>query len=85
MLHNKRCFKLYSQGPCSAGAWLALKRQSKTDMWEENRSKEGVCECMPGYKETIRTENNKNVTQCIGPTVVLAEFLNKNYFMFTTN
>lgn len=82
ILYKNKCYKLYTKGPCVRGAWLAPKRQKKEETWlENNRRKEGVCECMPGYVKSIRTLNNKKITECTSPTVILAEYLNnRNIF-----
>lgn len=74
--YGKRCFRLYSQGPCQDGAWIAVKRQTKSG---HSSVKEGVCECMPGYKER-RTSKDGESVECVSPAVILAEFLNKNYY-----
>lgn len=81
VIYNNRCYKLYTQGPCPEGAWIAPKRHKKTELWDDNNSKEGVCECVPRYTQTSRTFKNKTVTEiiCIPPTVILAEYLNKNF------
>ncbi|KAK5643584.1 hypothetical protein RI129_007429 [Pyrocoelia pectoralis] len=76
VMYNNRCFKLYSQTPCPTGAWLVIKRQSKG--WENSKRNEGVCECMPGYKQNAATSNDGGDIDCAGPTIALAEFLNHN-------
>lgn len=85
ILFNNQCYKLYSQEPCKPGAWLAVKRQSKPLVHTKTEINIGICECMPGYKESIKIVNNNNETSCIAPTVVLAEFLNKNYYLYSSN
>ncbi|KAK4886078.1 hypothetical protein RN001_002349 [Aquatica leii] len=74
VLFNNQCFKIYSQSPCPSGAWLVIQRQSKASDFLPH---EGVCECMPGYKETILNNSEKEEIKCNGPTVALAEFLNR--------
>ncbi|XP_022912789.2 uncharacterized protein [Onthophagus taurus] len=77
------CYKLYTQGPCVKGAWLAPKRRPRDGLWgdedEENEENTGFCECMPGYTSTIRMVRNKIVVDCLSPTVILADYLNKNF------
>lgn len=80
LVYENRCYKLYTQGPCAKGAWIVPKRQGKEELWTESKNKKGVCDCMPGYAKSVRTYNGKNITECISPTVLIADFLNKNYF-----
>lgn len=87
---NKTCYKLYTQGPCTAGEWLVAQRMPKNPLWydtEESRPK-ARCECRPGYKRTVDSseadaddlENNSLVSPngCQPPAVRLAKFLNEN-------
>lgn len=83
-LYKNQCFKLYSRGPCSAGAWLVIKRQNKISMWSEGSSKEATCECMPGYKEIKTVQGEESLIKCIAPAVVLADFLNKSHYSSTS-
>lgn len=76
VLYKNKCYKLYTKGPCVRGAWLAPKRQKKEQIWTEDGPKEGVCECMPGYVKSVRRYNEKKITECVSPTVILADYLN---------
>lgn len=76
ILYKNKCYKLYTKGPCVRGAWLAPKRQKKEQIWTEERTKNGICECMPGYVKSVRRYNEKKITECISPTVILADYLN---------
>lgn len=76
ILYKNRCYKLYTKGPCVRGAWLAPKRQKKEQIWMEDDIKEGICECMPGYVKSVRRYNERKITECASPTVILADYLN---------
>lgn len=76
--YRKRCYKLYTQGPCQKGAWMAPKRYKK-ELWESEGGNEGICECIPGYTRTIRTLGNVTEMACMPPTVILADYLNRNF------
>lgn len=78
--YENRCYKLYTQGPCAKGAWLVPKRHHKEEIWTESRRKWGMCDCMPGYTRSLKITDGKNSTECISPTVIIAEYLNKNFF-----
>lgn len=80
LVYENRCYKLYTQGPCAKGAWIVPKRQGREELWTESKKKQGICDCMPGYTKSVRTYNNKNVTECVSPTVLLADYLNRNYY-----
>lgn len=81
LVYENRCYKLYTQGPCAKGAWIVPKRQGREELWTESKKKQGICDCMPGYTKSVRTyNNNKNVTECVSPTVLLADYLNRNYY-----
>ncbi|GJQ82868.1 hypothetical protein Trydic_g2606 [Trypoxylus dichotomus] len=83
VLFKDKCYKLYTQGPCSKGAWLTPVRHRKEDIWtEEVDRRTGACDCMPGYTKNLRTVNEKVVVECLSPSVILADYLNKNYVSF---
>ncbi|XP_076387618.1 uncharacterized protein LOC100876616 [Megachile rotundata] len=84
---NKTCYKLYTQGPCTAGEWLVAQRMPKPTLWQSKESEpKARCECRPGYKritensEISELENNNLLSSgsCQPPTVSLAKFLNEN-------
>ncbi|XP_975550.1 uncharacterized protein LOC664451 [Tribolium castaneum] len=77
--YRKRCYKLYAQGPCPKGAWMAPKRYKKQELWDSEGGNEGTCECVPGYTRTIRTFRNVTEMACMPPTVILADYLNRNF------
>lgn len=80
VLFRKKCYKLYTQGPCSRGAWILPKRAKKVDeIWTEKKSRDGYCDCMPGYTKIIRTKNERLIAECLSPTVRLAEYLTRNF------
>ncbi|KAL3266190.1 hypothetical protein HHI36_010373 [Cryptolaemus montrouzieri] len=66
--YQGKCHKLYSQGPCRRGSWIAPQRATL--------GKEGACECLPGYSKQW---NENNELECMPPIVIIAEFLNKTY------
>ncbi|XP_043529622.1 uncharacterized protein LOC122539081 isoform X1 [Frieseomelitta varia] len=83
---NKTCYKLYTQGPCTAGEWLVAKRMPKQSLWEnEETETRARCECRPGYKritensQIAELESNNLLSPggCQPPTVSLAKFLNE--------
>ncbi|XP_053995962.1 uncharacterized protein LOC128885747 isoform X1 [Hylaeus anthracinus] len=86
VLINKTCYKLYTQGPCTAGEWLLPKRMPKPTLWENESESRASCECRPGYKRITETsqvsevESNNLLSSggCEPPTVSLAKFLNEN-------
>lgn len=80
--YENRCYKLYTQGPCTKGAWIIPKRHSKEEIWTEGVRKQGICDCMPYYTKIV---SGKNVTECASPTVTLADYLNKNYVLRAQN
>lgn len=83
VLFKNKCYKLYTQGPCTKGAWLTPVRHRKEDIWtEEVDRRTGACDCMPGYTKTLRTIKERVVIECLSPSVILADYLNKNYFSF---
>ncbi|KAK9710696.1 protein of unknown function (DUF4789), partial [Popillia japonica] len=83
VLFNDKCYKLYTQGPCDKGAWLTPVRHRKEDIWtEEVDRRTGACDCMPGYTKTLRTVEEKVIVECLSPSVILADYLNKNYVSF---
>ncbi|XP_070492804.1 uncharacterized protein [Chironomus tepperi] len=65
------CFKLYSRGPCGNGQWL-----------ERDKDHKGPgsikCQCKPGYMPFDNLETEYGVSGCLGPTVMIARFLNGN-------
>lgn len=78
--YNKECHKMYMQGPCPRGSWLVPRRQSREELFSDgNGELSGYCECIPGYKRTVRASERKNVTVCISPEAILANYLNKNF------
>lgn len=99
VLFRGKCYKLYGQGPCARGAWLVPRRRGKKDLyWNDSavqvgtsvRKREGYCDCMPGYTKLIRRiehqgppESRKTVAECLSPTVLLADYLNKNFFAYS--
>ncbi|XP_076646485.1 uncharacterized protein LOC143355515 isoform X1 [Halictus rubicundus] len=83
---NKTCYKLYTQGPCTAGEWLVTKRMPKPNLWEKEEPElKARCECRPGYKrvtgslEVSELESNSLLSPsgCQPPAVSLAKFLNE--------
>lgn len=84
LFYESRCYRLYTQGPCAKGAWITPKRHGKQEIWTESKRKQGVCDCMPGYTKSVRSVSGKNVTECLSPTVILADYLNKNFFLMST-
>ncbi|KAJ8963919.1 hypothetical protein NQ314_005247 [Rhamnusium bicolor] len=77
--YNNECHKMYMQGPCPRGSWLVPMRQGKEELFTNgNGERFGVCECIPGYMRTVRTSEHTNITVCMSPTVILADFLNRN-------
>lgn len=85
VMYKGVCYKLYSQGPCSAGAWIVPKREGRQELWTESNRKEGVCECMPYFTKTVQVLSGKNSTECVPPSVTLANYLNRNYRAVTQN
>ncbi|XP_020277548.1 multiple epidermal growth factor-like domains protein 10 isoform X1 [Pseudomyrmex gracilis] len=89
---NRICYKLYTQGPCSAGEWLVAQRMPRSlSLWQdgEPRKPKARCECRPGYKRIVETSNeaadellesNSLISSngCQPPAVSLAKFLNDN-------
>lgn len=84
---NKTCYKLYTQGPCTAGEWLVARRLPKPILWKnEEPEPRARCECRPGYKriteslEASELESNSLLSPggCQPPAVSLAKFLNEN-------
>lgn len=80
LVYENRCYKLYTQGPCAKGAWIVPKREGREELWTESKKKQGICDCMPGYTKSVRVYNGRNVTECISPTVLTADYLNRNYY-----
>ncbi|XP_066150048.1 uncharacterized protein [Euwallacea fornicatus] len=76
--YGEKCFKLYSQGPCSKGEWLSPAREGKELLTEEDKD-EGVCECIPGNIQRLKTVGNELLKECLPQTAVLAEFLNRTF------
>lgn len=76
--HGNMCYKLYSQGPCQKGAWLAPQRQGRELLSDED-DRLGVCECTPGNVRKVRMIGDKRTTECLLPTSVLADYLNRNF------
>lgn len=81
ILFKNKCYKLYTQGPCVRGAWIVPKRQKKEELWDSNNNerKQAYCDCMPGYTRRTTVGNRRNTTECLSPTVILADYLNKNF------
>lgn len=84
---NKICYKLYTQGPCTAGEWLVAQRTPKSRLWQKESRSKARCECRPGYKRIVESsealeelESNALISPngCQPPTVSLAKFLNEN-------
>lgn len=82
---NKTCYKLYTQGPCTAGEWLVARRMPKQSLWKNEGSEPRArCECRPGYKRItdgpqiseLESNNLFSLGGCQPPTVSLAKFLN---------
>nr|XP_023030160.1 uncharacterized protein LOC111518060 isoform X2 [Leptinotarsa decemlineata] len=82
---GNECHKMYTQGPCFRGSWLVPKRDGREGRQEQElfsegwKERVGLCECIPGYRRSIRMVGQKNVTLCMSPTVMLAEYLNGTY------
>lgn len=71
---------MYTQGPCFRGSWLVPQREGKQDLYNDGSAERmGICECIPGYKRSFRSVGDKNVTVCLSPTVMVADYMNKNY------
>lgn len=90
---NKKCYKLYTQGPCTVGEWLVARRIPKNELWvNEEPQPKAICECRPGYKrvteslEAIEMESSNVVSlgECQPPTVTLARLLNTNVKMMNS-
>ncbi|KAJ8919330.1 hypothetical protein NQ315_003914 [Exocentrus adspersus] len=78
--YNNECHKMYVQGPCPRGSWLVPRRQGREELFTAADGElSGYCECIPGYKRTIRSSAHKNVTVCMSPTAILADYLNRNF------
>lgn len=85
---NRTCYKLYTQGPCTAGEWLVAQRTSKSRLWQEEEARpKARCECRPGYKritgsaevfEELESNSLISPNGCQPPAVSLAKFLNEN-------
>ncbi|XP_023030159.2 uncharacterized protein [Leptinotarsa decemlineata] len=82
---GNECHKMYTQGPCFRGSWLVPQRDGREGRQEQElfsegwKERVGLCECIPGYRRSIRMVGQKNVTLCMSPTVMLAEYLNGTY------
>lgn len=76
--YREKCYKLYSQGPCAKGAWLAPQREGK-EFLEDQDDKTAICECIPGNIRRVRMIGNSRLTECLPQTSVLAEYLNQNF------
>lgn len=71
---------MYTQGPCFRGSWLVPRREGKQEIFSDrNAERVGLCECIPGYTKSFRSIGDKNMTVCLSPTVLLADYMNKNY------
>jgi len=85
---NETCYLLYTKGPCSTGQWLVPTREGKQRYEQVGWKKQlkAICECRPGYKpiKTIvsrdKTANVIYTEECQSPSVILARFLNHNYY-----
>jgi hypothetical protein len=86
---NETCYLLYTKGPCSTDQWLVPVRQGKQLYEQGGRKKQlkAICECRPGYKLTkttvgrdVKTGSAIYIEQCQSPSVMLARFLNQNYY-----
>jgi len=86
---NETCYLLYTKGPCSIGQWLVPVREGRE--WYEHtvrkRQIKATCECRPGYKpikttvrRDVKTGSAIYVEECQSPSVMLARFLNQNYY-----
>jgi len=87
---KKICYKLYTQGPCTAGEWLVAQRLPRNNrLWRQGESHpKARCECRPGYKRIVQSsgealeelESNNLIlpNSCQPPMVSLAKFLNDN-------
>lgn len=87
---KKTCYKLYTQGPCTAGEWLVAQRTPRNSrLWRQGESRlKARCECRPGYKrivqsssealEELDSNNLISLNNCQPPAVTLAKFLNDN-------
>ncbi|KAH1020672.1 hypothetical protein HUJ04_010288 [Dendroctonus ponderosae] len=74
--HGNKCFKIYSQGPCAKGAWLAPQREGKEPGTDK---KDAICECMPGTVERVEKKDNSVIIECLSQAPLIAELFNKNY------
>lgn len=78
--YKNGCHKMYTQGPCFRGSWLVPRREGKQEIFSDrNAERVGLCECIPGYTKSFRSIGDKNMTVCLSPTVLLADYMNKNY------
>lgn len=88
---QKKCYKLYTQGPCGNGEWLVAKRQHRNEEnleWNLLKTDDKVhCQCRPGYQKItdankdnsdLETNSLTGIGECQPPTVSLAKFLNDN-------
>lgn len=71
---------MYTQGPCFRGSWLVPQRKGREELFSDGGSERvGLCECIPGYTKSFRNVGDRNVTLCLSPTVIVADYMNKNY------
>lgn len=85
--YKNECHKLYTQGPCARGSWLVPKRRTKElrlGSSDLDYNETAVCECLPNHSRRVRKIHDKSVTFCISPTVVLADYLNRNLSLSIT-
>nr|XP_012228873.1 PREDICTED: uncharacterized protein LOC105675942 [Linepithema humile] len=87
---GKACYKLYTQGPCTAGEWLVAQRTPRNGrLWQSSEPRpKARCECRPGYKriadsskealEELESNSLISPNGCQPPAVGLARFLNDN-------
>lgn len=78
--YKNGCHKMYTQGPCFRGSWLVPQREGKRELFSDvGLERVGLCECIPGYTKGFRSVGDKNMTVCLSPTVLVADYMNKNY------
>lgn len=71
---------MYTQGPCYRGSWLVPQREGRQELFGDGTTESvGLCECIPGYAKSLRSVGGKNVTICLSPTVIVADYMNKKY------
>ncbi|KAJ8938717.1 hypothetical protein NQ318_005571 [Aromia moschata] len=73
--YGRECHKMYTQGPCPRGSWLAPAREPRTEglFGGGGGEREARCECIPGYARSVRTDEGEDVTVCVSRSAVRAD------------